>query len=334
MSPASVSVSVVIPVRDEAESIAGVVQEVDAALAGRSFEVIVVDDGSRDGTWSVLEQLAASRPPASFGAVRLRQRAGKSAALAAGVARCRADIIATLDGDGQDDPAEIAPMMALLDAGAGADVVVGWKQHRADSWSRRTQSRLFNAVVGLTTGVRLQDHNSGLKVARAEVFREVPLYGELHRFFTVLAHSLGYRLQETPVKHRPRSAGRSKYGAGRALYGLLDLLLVRALLAFDGRAHYLLGAAGLALLTVGAAALVYLGSTWIEFRLNGGDYTPLTDRPLTIYAATALMLGAQLMSLAYVAGLISHQRATERRERLPAALLGAARRGADAGGGD
>ncbi|OGQ23927.1 MAG: hypothetical protein A2138_19390, partial [Deltaproteobacteria bacterium RBG_16_71_12] len=295
MPAAPVSVSIVIPVRDEAESIAGVVQEVDAALAGRTFEVIVVDDGSRDGTWSVLERLAADRPSSSFGAVRLRQRAGKSAALAAGVARCRADIIVTLDGDGQDDPAEIAPMMALLDAGEGADVVVGWKQHRIDSWSRRAQSRIFNVAVSLATGVNLRDHNSGLKVARAEVFREVPLYGELHRFFTVLAHSRGFRLRETPVKHRARSAGRSKYGAGRAFYGLLDLLLVRALLAFDGRAHYLLGALGLALLTAGTIALAYLGSTWLDFRLNGGDYKPLTERPLTIYAATALMLGAQLM---------------------------------------
>ena len=176
--------------------------------------------------------------------MRLRRNFGKAAALAAGFAEARGEIVVTIDGDGQDDPAEIPRLLAKLDE--GFDLVSGWKTRRRDPFSRRVLSRIFNAVTGRISGLRLHDMNCGLKAYRAEVVRDVNLYGELHRFLPVLAHYEGYRIAELPVNHRPREHGRSRYGLERYLRGFLDLLTVSFMGRYQHRPLHLFGGLGLA----------------------------------------------------------------------------------------
>ena len=194
-------ISVVVPVHDEQQSVALLYEELEAALqpAGEPWEAIFVDDGSQDGTFSALTRLHARTT--NVRVVRLRRNFGKSTALAAGFAQASGETVVTIDGDLQDDPAEIPHLLAKLEE--GFDLVSGWKAHRRDAWHRRLVSKIFNTVTGRVSGLRLHDMNCGLKAYRAEVVRGLPLYGELHRFIPVLAHYRGYRVAELPVNHRP-----------------------------------------------------------------------------------------------------------------------------------
>lgn len=301
------TLSVVIPVHNEEASIAAVVDEVLAAIP--AAEVIIVDDGSDDATWSAIVAVVERAPRVR--AIRLRRRSGKSAALRVGVDAARAPLIATLDGDGQDVPAELPHLMSAIaarqPAGTGSlDVVGGRRAARADTWRKRAASAIFNVAVSFVTGVRMRDHNTGLKLARAEVFREIPLHGDLHRFIYVLARHHGFRVAEIDVAHRPRRAGRTKYGALRAITSLADLLLVRAHVAMDGRGPQRLALAGLASLTLGLVALAYLALTWLGDRAGAvADYVPLMDRPLILYGVLAVVVGANCISLAYMSGMVS-----------------------------
>ena len=220
-------VSLVVPVRDEAGNIAPLVAEIRTSLdtAGLSWELFLVDDGSTDGSWAEIEGLAAADPRTR--GIRLEHGQGKSAALAAGFARCRAEWIAMLDGDGQDDPAEIPRMLGLL-GGGRADLVNGWKTPRLDPWHKTMPSRVFNWLVGLLTGLWLHDHNCGLKAFRRDAIQSLELTEGMHRFLPVLAAAEGFRIVEVPVHHRPRTRGNSKYGVARFFHGLFDLTRVAA----------------------------------------------------------------------------------------------------------
>ena len=220
-------VSLVVPVRDEAGNIAPLVAEIRTSLdtAGLAWELFLVDDGSTDGSWAEIEGLAAADPRTR--GIRLKHGQGKSAALAAGFAGCRADRIVMLDGDGQDDPAEIPRMLALL-GGGRADFVNGWKTPRLDPWHKTMPSRVFNWLVGLMTGLWLHDHNCGLKAFRRDVIQRLDLTEGMHRFLPVLAAAEGFRIVEVPVHHRPRTLGNSKYGIARFFHGLFDLTRVAA----------------------------------------------------------------------------------------------------------
>jgi hypothetical protein len=220
-------VSLVVPVRDEAGNIAPLVAEIRASLdtAGLAWELFLVDDGSTDGSWAEIEGLAAADPRTR--GIRLKHGQGKSAALAAGFAGCRADRIVMLDGDGQDDPAEIPRMLALLGEGR-ADLVNGWKTPRLDPWHKTMPSRVFNWLVGLLTGLWLHDHNCGLKAFRRDAIQSLDLTEGMHRFLPVLAAAEGFRVVEVPVHHRPRTLGNSKYGIARFFHGLFDLTRVAA----------------------------------------------------------------------------------------------------------
>ncbi len=231
-----------------------------------------MDDGSRDGSWSVLSNLAASDPRVR--AIRFRRNFGKAAALTAGFAAARGERIFTLDADLQDDPAEIPRFLERLDE--GYDVVSGWKKTRHDPWHKVIPSRIFNGMVSRLTGCRLHDHNCGFKLYRREVVREVGIYGELHRFVPVLAHARGFRVGEIEVHHRPRKHGSSKYGFSRFLKGFLDLLTVRFLTRFRQRPLHILGALGVVMLTVGLVGLTYLAVLWVI-----GD-RPIGNRPLLL----------------------------------------------------
>ena len=296
-------ISIVIPFFNEEESLAILHEEIAqvAERTGLDLEVIFVDDGSQDGSWQVVALLAGKYPRVH--GIRLRRNFGKAAALSAGFTAAQGDIIITLDADLQDDPAEIPNFLLALDL--GKDVVSGWKRTRHDPWHKVWPSRVFNAMVSWLTGVKLHDHNCGMKCYRAAIFREIRLYGELHRFIPVLAAARGFKVAEVVIKHRPRQFGHSKYGVRRFVKGFLDLLTVKFLTGFGQRPQHMLGSIGLVSFALGNLGLVYLGVTWIIRIWDPDLFEPLHQRPLTIYAAVALLLGAQMMSIGFLAELIT-----------------------------
>jgi dolichol-phosphate mannosyltransferase len=296
-------ISVVIPVFNEEGSLAKLHEELAhvAQAEKLELEIIFVDDGSSDGSWYAIVALAQS--DASVHGIRLRRNFGKAAALAAGFAAARGDIIMTLDADLQDNPAEIPRFLSKLNE--GFDVISGWKETRLDPWHKVWPSRLFNWLVSRLTGVRLHDHNSGMKCYRAEVLREIRLYGELHRFIPVLAAARGFKVGELAITHRPRQFGRSKYGMGRFLKGFLDLLTVKFLTGFGQRPQHLLGGIGLFSFLAGTTGMLYLAVIWLLTNVGAIEAVPLHQRPLLIYAVAALLLGAQMMSIGFLAELIT-----------------------------
>ena len=218
-----------------------------AAQARLDVEVVFVDDGSADGSWAVVSDLASRYP--SVKGIRFRRNFGKAAALSAGFRAASGETIVTLDADLQDDPAEVPRFLAALESGgangARLDVVSGWKRVRRDPWHKVWPSRVFNRMVSWTTGTWLHDHNCGMKAYRSEVFKEVRLYGEMHRFIPVLAAARGFTVGEIEINHRPRQFGHSKYGVRRFLKGFLDLLTVKFLTGFGQRPQHVLGSVGL-----------------------------------------------------------------------------------------
>jgi glycosyltransferase involved in cell wall biosynthesis len=291
-------ISVVIPLYNEAESLEVLHDELDRVFADPALgpaEFVFIDDGSRDRSWAVVQAMAARDPRVR--AIRFRRNFGKAAALTAGFQAVHGDVVFTLDGDLQDDPAEIPKFLRKLDE--GLDVVSGWKRRRLDPWHKVYPSRVFNAMVSGLTGCNLHDHNCGFKVYRRAVLDEVGIYGELHRFVPVLAHSKGFRVGEIEVNHRARKFGASKYGFSRFVKGLLDLLTVRFLTRFNQRPLHVMGGVGLALLTLGGLGLFYLAVIWVL------GYRPIGDRPLLIYSAALLGVGTQLVSLGILAELVT-----------------------------
>lgn len=272
-----------------------------ARANGLELEVVFVDDGSSDDSWLVIRELATGDPRVH--GVRLRRNFGKSAALLAGIRAGSGDTFCLLDGDGQDDPAEIPRLLAALDE--GLDLANGWRRRRCDPWRKVIPSRVFNFLANRLSGTRLHDHNCGMKALRAEVFREVRLYGELHRFIPILADARGFRVGEVAVNHRPRRSGRSKYGSHRFLIGLLDLLTVKFLVAYRGRPQHLLGTFGLLSVLVGSVGMSFLAWRWLQQFWAPELYQPIATRPLAIYSVAALIFGAQMVSVALAAALVT-----------------------------
>jgi glycosyltransferase involved in cell wall biosynthesis len=301
--------SVVIPVLNEKESLLPLHAEIVAmAHQGRlDLEVLFVDDGSSDGSWEIIADLA--RRYESVRGIRFRRNFGKAAALSAGFSAAHGEIVLTLDADLQDDPAEIPRFLTALEQGgpngSKLDIVSGWKRVRLDPWHKVGPSRVFNFMVSWLTGVKLHDHNCGMKAYRAEVFHEVRLYGELHRFIPVLAAARGFRIGEMEINHRARRFGQSKYGMRRFVKGFLDLLTVKFLTGFGQRPQHLLGTLGLGSFVLGNIALLYLAITWLIRLWYPELFLPLHERPLLIYALGAVLLGAQMMSIGFLAELIT-----------------------------
>ena len=295
-------ISVVVPVHDEERSVALLYEELESALepGGEPWEALFVDDGSTDGTFAALTRLHARTPNTRV--VRLRRNFGKSTALAAGFAQADGETVVTIDGDLQDDPAEIPRLLAKLEE--GFDLVSGWKADRRDPWRRRLVSKVFNAVTGRVSGLRLHDMNCGLKAYRAEVVRGLALYGELHRFIPVLAHYRGFRVAELPVNHRPRPHGRSRYGLERYLRGFLDLLTVTFMGRYRHRPLHLFGGLGLVLGFLGTATLAYL-------TLLKATGEAIGHRPLLTLGVLLVVVGLQFFSL----GLLSEMVTSHHEER-------------------
>ena len=254
--------SIVIPVFNEADSLAALHRELTdvAAARGYDLDVVFVNDGSTDGSWKVIRQLAEADPHVS--GLRFRRNFGKAAALSAGFAQARGELVMTLDADLQDDPREIPKFLDEIEK--DLDVVSGWKKVRHDPLEKVLPSRVFNWMVSRVTGVMLHDHNCGMKCYRREVFDEVRLYGELHRFVPVLAAGRGFRVGEVVVSHRPAQHGRSKYGFSRYIKGFLDLMTVKFLTGFGQRPQHVLGTAGLASFGLGALGL----TSWLAGGLS------------------------------------------------------------------
>ncbi len=306
MTPAETitEVSLLAPAKNEAANLPELFAQVSAAMNAqpRSWELLVVDDGSTDESWRIITEHAAADPHSR--GLRLRRNFGKAAALAAGVAEVRGRLLVTLDADLQDDPAEIPRLLAALDCGEqerGADLVSGHKAQRKDPLGKRLPSRFFNWMTGVITGLRLSDHNCGLKAARTEVYRRVPLYGELHRYIPALAHQLGYRVTELPVHHRPRAHGKSNYGLERYVRGALDLLTVVALTRYGRRPAHLFGGLGVVAGTLGTLILLYLTGIWVFTEQSIGT------RPLLTLGILLEIFSVQMISTGLLAELVLHR---------------------------
>ena len=293
---ASVELSVILPVLDEVDSLDLLYRELTTVLQslGRPYELIFVDDGSRDGSFTRIEKL--HRSDDRVRAIQLRRNFGKAAALAVGFRAARGDIFITLDADLQDDPAEIPRLLARLEE--GQDLVSGWKRDRQDPCSKTWPSRLFNGVTGWLTGVRLHDFNSGFKAYRREVVEEIRLYGELHRFIPALAAWRGFRVDELPVHHRARRFGRSKFGSARFWRGYLDLVTVLFLTRYTRRPLHLFGGLGLAAWTVGFGANLYLTGLWLA------GVRPIGTRPLLAFGVLSMLVGIQFFAVGLLSELV------------------------------
>jgi glycosyltransferase involved in cell wall biosynthesis len=305
--------SIVIPVYNESESLVELHKELCevAKAAGYELDIVFVDDGSNDGSWKVIRRLAETDSCVS--GLRFRRNFGKAAALSAGFSQVRGELVMTLDADLQDDPHEIPKFLAEMEK--DLDVVSGWKKIRHDPLEKVLPSRVFNWFVGRVTGVKLHDHNCGMKCYRREVFDEVRLYGELHRFIPVLAAARGFRVGEVVINHRARTHGRSKYGFSRYVKGFLDLMTVKFLTGFGQRPQHLLGTAGLLSFGLGALGMLVLACWWVISRipLFGLEPVLLHQKPSVIYSMGLMLLGGQLMSIGFLAELFIAYHAPDRR---------------------
>jgi glycosyltransferase involved in cell wall biosynthesis len=285
-----VAFSVVIPVFNEEDNVRPLLSSLHGVLEslGGPYEVIVVDDGSTDATVAQLRESLAEVP--ALRVVRLRTNYGQTAALAAGFDLAQGDVVITLDGDGQNDPADIPRLLDRLKE--GYDVVSGWRRERHDRfWSRRLPSRVANGLISWITGVRLHDYGCALKVYRREILRDVALYGEMHRFLPALCRWAGATVGELPVTHWPRRRGVSKYGLGRTVRVLLDLLTVKFLMSYWTRPIQIFGLLGLALWALG----ITLGAVLSYQKLFLG--AALANRPLLLLAVLLVLLGFQFVSI-------------------------------------
>ncbi|HSL21583.1 MAG TPA: glycosyltransferase family 2 protein [Vicinamibacterales bacterium] len=288
--------SVVIPVRNEAENVRELCRELVATLdAGdRTFEIIIVDDGSTDDTFQLLREIQAGEP--RFRVIRFRRNFGQTAAFAAGFAYARGRLIATMDGDTQNDPRDIAGLVELIER--GNDIACGWRTARKDPFlNRRLPSMIANKLISLATGVHLNDYGCSLKVFRAEVVKPLRLYGEMHRFLPAIASEMGVRIAERPVNHRARVRGQSNYGISRTVRVLLDLLTVKFLLSYSTRPLQIFGLLGMVMGLLGAAVNGYLA----YLRLFGNQ--SIADRPLLLLGILLIFTGFQLITLGLLAEL-------------------------------
>jgi len=280
--------SIVIPIKNEAENLSALFAEISDAITptGMSFEVLVIDDGSNDSSWDVLQELSAHFP--FLRAIRFQYNCGKAAALAQGFAQSQGTYVVTMDGDLQDNPFEVPRMIDLLKN--GFDLVSGWKTRRLDPWHKTWPSKLFNLVVSMVAGIRLHDFNCGLKAYRHTVVQHIQLYGDFHRFIPVMAKWRGFKVCEMGVEHRARVHGVSKYGVSRLVSGFLDLLTLVFLHKFAVKPLHFFGSLGLLFVLAGSGILAWFGAQWL---VTGA----LHLRPLMLIAGVALLMGIQLGSL-------------------------------------
>jgi len=285
----STKISIVIPLYNEADNVDALVEQLALRLHGHDFEALLVDDGSSDGTGSRLAELSAShtwlRP------LFLARNYGQSTAMQAGFDAAQGDVIVTLDGDLQNDPADIPRLLAILENEPEIDILSGWRKDRQDAaLKRKLPSRIANGIISRVTGVHLHDYGCSLKVYRRSALANVRLYGELHRFVPALAAQFGARVKEVVVTHHPRRRGVSKYGIDRTLRVILDLLLVQFLARYLQRPIQFFGGIGAVMMLIGGAILSYL----FAIKIGGAD---IGGRPLLLGGAFMMLMGVQLVGM-------------------------------------
>ncbi len=299
-------ISVVIPLFNERESL----PELSAWIArvleaeGLQYEVIMVDDGSTDGSWDTVRELSAA--DSRIHGIRFRRNYGKSAALYCGFAKAAGDVVITMDADLQDSPDEIPALYHKI-KDEGYDVVSGWKQHRKDNvLTKNLPSKLFNATARCITGIRLHDMNCGLKAYRSDVVKNIEVYGEMHRYIPYLAKNAGFtRIGEVPVHHSKRKYGKSKFGMNRFVNGFLDLLSLWFLSTFGKQPMHFFGYSGIAMFLVGGVMAVWIIVSKLVRQGAGLPYRAVTDQPLFYLALLAVVLGAMFFLAGFLGELVS-----------------------------
>lgn len=288
-------ISIVIPVKNEAETLLLLHINILSALKKEnisSYEIIFIDDGSNDGSWNILKELANTFSE-HIKAIKFRKNFGKSYALMAGFNMATGDIIITMDADLQDDPEEISNFVQKIEE--GYDLVSGWKKRRKDPLSKTVPSRIFNKVTGHLSGLKLNDFNCGFKAYKKEVLDHIQIYGDLHRYIPVLAHDMGFKVAEIPVRHHPRKHGVTKYGVERYVRGFLDLLTILTTTRFLQRPGHFFGSLGILSGILGTLCLSYLAVLWFS------GIRPIGTRPLFLLGIMAVILCFQLISLGLIA---------------------------------
>jgi len=290
--------SVVVPVYNEETNVEPLVGEINGVLRhlGKSYEVVVVDDGSEDRTFAVLSKLHREQP--TMKVVRLKRNFGQTAALAAGLAYARGEIVVLMDGDGQNDPADIPALLAKL--AEGNDMVAGWRFNRRDPFlNRRLPSMIANRLISWTTRVKLHDYGCTLKAMRKDIAKDLKLYGEMHRFIPAIAYERGARIAELKVNHRPRLRGQSKYGITRTLRVVLDLLTVKFMISYSTRPSHVFGPIGILSGVAGFSIAIYLTiQKWVYDLEIGG-------RPLLLLAILLIFIGFQFVTMGLLGEMLA-----------------------------
>ncbi|MBQ5529610.1 MAG: glycosyltransferase family 2 protein [Bacteroidales bacterium] len=306
--------SIVISLYNEEESLRELVAWIDRALAPHhyEYEIILVDDGSRDNSWKIVEEL--SQEYSQIRGISFRRNYGKSAALYCGFEAARGDIVVTMDADLQDSPEEIPEMMRMIRE-EGYDLVSGWKKKRYDNVATKNlPSKLYNATARKVTGIKLHDMNCGLKAYRNEVVKNIEVYGEMHRFIPYLAKQAGFdKIGEKVVHHQARKYGKSKFGMNRFIHGFLDLLSIWFLQKFGKKPMHLFGGIGTLTFLIGAVIAIWLIIDKLVAQAHGAYFRPVADQPLFYLALVAIILGAQLFLTGFLGELIARN-ATERNQ--------------------
>jgi glycosyltransferase involved in cell wall biosynthesis len=290
--------SIVIPVFNEQDNVKPLIAEIEAAVESLSkrYEIILVDDGSRDNTFQALAQMYRNDPHLIV--IRLKRNFGQTAALAAGLAHARGEVVAMLDGDGQNDPADIPAL--LFELARGNDLVCGWRYLRHDPFlSRRLPSMIANAIISWTTQVKLHDYGCTLKVMRKEIAKDLKLYGEMHRFIPAIAYERGAKIAELKVNHRPRLHGKSKYGITRTVRVILDLLTVKFFMSYSTRPSHIFGIVGVASGVLGFVLCIYLTLQKLMYNMSIGG------RPLLLLAVMLIFIGFQFVTMGLLGEMLS-----------------------------
>lgn len=291
-------ISVVVPMRNESPNVERLYREVTASLSqfGRAYEILAIDDGSRDDTFELLARIQAKDPRVRV--IRFRRNFGQTAAFAAGFHHARGRYIVTMDGDNQNDPADI-PAMVLMSEQQDLDIVCGWRKDRKDAFiNRRLPSMIANAIISYATGVKLHDYGCSLKVFRAEVVKQMKLYGEMHRFLPAIAAEFGVAIGEKVVNHRARTHGKSNYGIARTFRVVLDLMTVKFLSSYSTRPLQMFGSVGITMGLVGS-----LLCAWVIYQRFFGFQS--ANRPLLIVGCMLGLVGVMLIMNGLVAEMLS-----------------------------
>ena len=304
-------ISVIVPLYNETESLPELAAWIDRVMVanGYSYEILMVDDGSTDGSWDTILSLAKANP--AIHGISFRRNYGKSAALYEGFAAAQGNVVITMDADLQDSPEEIPELYRMITED-GYDVVSGWKQHRKDNkLTKNLPSKLYNWTARKVTGIKLHDMNCGLKAYKNEVVKSIEVYGEMHRYIPYLAKNAGYgKIGEKPVHHQKRKYGTSKFGLERFVNGFLDLMSLWFLSKFGKKPMHFFGTTGILMFLVGFVMTIWIIVAKLVHQAQGVRFRAVTDQPLFYLALLAVILGAMFFLAGFLGEMVSRSATT------------------------